>query len=42
MMRTAYVETYDYDRDALVSALQEMERGHPEKMVDRRDLPPQQ
>jgi len=36
--RDAFARRYDYDLDAMVSALQEMERDRPEKVVDRRDL----
>ena len=36
--RDAFARKYNYDLDAMVSALQEMERRHPEKVVDRRDV----
>lgn len=35
--RDAFARKYGYDLDAMVSALQEMERDHPDKVVDRRD-----
>jgi len=35
--RDAFANKYNYDLDAMVAALQEMERDHPERVVDRRD-----
>jgi hypothetical protein len=40
--RDAFARKYDYDLDAMVLALQSLERDHPEKLVDRRDLVPEQ
>jgi len=34
--RDAFANKYNHDLDAMVAALQEMERNHPEKVVDRR------
>jgi len=36
--RDAFARKHNYDLDAMVSALQETERRHPEKVVDRRDV----
>lgn len=35
--RDAFASKYNYDLDEMVAALQEMERDHPENVVDRGD-----
>lgn len=35
--RDAFAQRHNYDLDAMVAALQEVERRHPEKVVDRRN-----
>lgn len=35
--RDAFAQKYGYDLDAMVLALQGMERDHPDKVVDRRE-----
>ena len=40
--RDAFASKYNYDLDAMVAALQEMERHHAEKVIDRTDLTAEQ